>query len=381
MNQSLRAAGSFALLAALLWAGAARARAEAGEVPAPTPAPQAWAEPAGDGAEPRAYAAPTPAQAWAEPEITPLPDGLTAAAPYETMPPGPDAQTARLAVVVPAEGEETAPLYGRVGGEVLMEYYQGARVTALAPAGGGLWRVQAGEKGAALTGYMRGDNLRFGAAAQREVRPVYLRLRFNREATVYGWIDEGATALGTCTPDHTYYAVSRSDAGWVQLFLPPVPHAAEEENRIAAGFVRLEPGTAIGYWNENHAWAVDPLPGELTQRGALRWAAHAAAGWYARLREDEAGSDPDARQIAASFLRDLDSYGWDEDAFGEEALLATPHSAALAIDETGALHWEVFFYWNIDDCALLARVWEQGGESVSMIFGTDYDAYALVFQL
>lgn len=280
------------------------------------------------------------------------------------------------AVVSPADGGETAPLFARAGdSESLMDYYRGARLTAVRPAGGGFWRVQIGRRGAALVGYMRADDLRFDAPqAQREVQPAYMRLKFNEEAAVYGWPDEGAPRLGACVPDHTYYAVSRSDGGWVQLFLPPAFHAAlEPGERAAAGFVHLAPGTAIGYFEDGmDFWTVDPLPGDMTREDALQAAAQAARTWYAQDQDEDS-------------IKALAVYGWDEAAFAQEALLATVSAAFLAASPEG--QWNVFFCKDISDGVIWVRIGGQRngretGPLVYFVSSDDYEReYSFPFQL
>ena len=185
--------------------------------------------------------------------------------PQTTVPPDLDAKAWPIeAVAAPSEVDATVPLYEQAdaGSAVLMEYYSGARLTALRPVGGGFWQVQAGEKGASIMGYMRADDLRFGKEAQREVQPAYMELRFNREATIYSYCDTDSAPIGVCDTEHTYYAMSRTDGKWVQLFLPPVDHIREQEDRATAGFVYMETGLGRGYWHELNEWTVDPLPGE-----------------------------------------------------------------------------------------------------------------------
>ena len=192
--------------------------------------------------------------------------------PQTTVPPDPDAKAwPTQAVAAPPSIESTVPLFEGPdeNSAVLMEYYSGARLTALRPAGGGMWQVQAGEKGAGIMGYMRATDLRFGKEAQREVQPAYMELRFNREATVYSYCDTNSAPIGVCDTEHTYYAMSRTDGKWVQLFLPPVDHVREQEDRATAGFVYMETGLGRGYWHELDRWTVDPLPGERSHE-ALR---------------------------------------------------------------------------------------------------------------
>ena len=206
---------------------------------------------------------------WIEP--TPGPD--------TTVPPDRDAGAWPVeAVAAPLALDGTVPMYAHPNARsaVLMEYYSGARLTALCPVGDGFWKVQAGVKGASVMGYMLAGNLRFGKKAQREVQPAYMELRFNREATVYSYCDTGATPIGVCDTEHTYYAMSRTDEKWVQLFLPPVDHVREQEDRVTAGFVYMETGLGRGYWHELTRWTVDPLPGELTHEAVKLRAVEAA---------------------------------------------------------------------------------------------------------
>ena len=121
-----------------------------------------------------------------------------AAQPLAVVPPPGDRRPAHSAVV--CTSEETAPLY-RLPDEdsgVLMRYYGSAPVQVLRPADGGFYRVQAGEPGAGVAGYMRVGDVELDAAAQRGVRPRYMELQFNREADVYAYCDAGALVIGRC---------------------------------------------------------------------------------------------------------------------------------------------------------------------------------------
>lgn len=195
-----------------------------------------------------------------------------AAQPLAVVPPTGDRRPAHSAVV--CTSEETAPLYRLPDEEsgVLMRYYGGAPVQVLRPAGGGFYRVQAGEPGAGVAGYMRVGDVELDAAAQRGVRPRYMELQFNREADVYAYCDAGAPVIGRCDTAHTYYAMGKSDGKWVQLYLPPQTHVWQQPDRITCGFVRLETGMARGYWHEPEEWEAEPLPGEITREQAIELA-------------------------------------------------------------------------------------------------------------
>lgn len=168
------------------------------------------------------------------------------------------------AVAAPADAQGTAPMLETPdeGGAVLMEYYSGSALTVLRDASDEFYRVQAGEPGAGITGYMRKADVEVGQTAPREVQLSYMELQLDRDVEVYAYCDTLSEQIWTARAGQTLYAMSRSDGGWVQLCLPPVLHVWEAEDRPAGGFVRLEPGIARGYFQQTTTRVVEPCAGE-----------------------------------------------------------------------------------------------------------------------
>lgn len=220
-------------------------------------------------------------EAAANQESTAEPDEITELAVplLAIVPPAAGLQITKCAVAAPRETDGTVPLYAQPNedSDVLMTYYSGAPLEAIRKAGG-FWQVQAGEKGASVMGYMRGEDIRVGATARREAQPCFMRLEFNREAPVYAYCDENAPMIGLCTVGNDYYAMGKNDGKWVQLYLPPQAHAWESEGRAVCGFVKLETGMARGYWQELSTWVVEPVTGEMSAEQAVELAVEMITG-------------------------------------------------------------------------------------------------------
>ena len=304
------------------------------------------------------------------------------AVPYETVPPYEAPGFPTDAVAAPQSVDGTVPLFRQASedSDVLMEYYSGARLTALRPAGGGFWLVQAGVKGASIMGYMRADDLRFGTAAQREVNVCYMELRFNRETPVYAYCDTGAKVIGTCDTEHTYYAMSRTDGKWVQLFLPPLTHVWEQEDRQTSGFVYMETGLGRGYFHglfegnitDTSNWTVEPLPGEMTTDGAVDFAI------------DLLTSMPDDDPQHLSFMSES---GASARFFMEDSLREMDVSVQLDhhlyADGDGIQWWHVFFSESPDRGVMWVRfrTGEDWRSYVDFIAPEEYEAYTIHFIL
>lgn len=164
------------------------------------------------------------------------------------------------AVAAPEELFGTVALFDTIddGGNVLMEYYSGARLEVTRVIGNGMVQVQSGVPGASIMGYMREEDLRYGAAAQRQVPKCEMSLELSRQIPIYGYCDELAEVIGQTGQDYAYSAMSRNDGKWVQLCDSMA--AAPQD----IGFLYLPTGTAKGELRELYGWTVDPLPGELT---------------------------------------------------------------------------------------------------------------------
>lgn len=168
------------------------------------------------------------------------------------------------AVAAPEELFGTVALFDTIddGGNVLMEYYSGARLEVTRVIGNGMVQVQAGVPGASVMGYMREGDLRYGAIAQRQVPKCEIDLELKEQLPIYGYCDELAEVIGQTEQNYTYSAMSRNDGGWVQLCdnLSVVPRDI--------GFLHLTAGTAEEELMERYIWIVDPLPGELNAEEA-----------------------------------------------------------------------------------------------------------------
>ena len=186
----------------------------------------------------------------------------------------------RAAAAVTGQDDGTVALYALPdeNAEVLMEYYSGAPLEIIRRVGGAFYQVQVGNDEASLMGYMRAQDIAVDKEAARRVRPCFMKLEFNREAQVYAYCDESAQVIGTCELGKTYYAMSKNEEKWVQLFLPPQPHLREETDRLTCGFVHLETGMARGYWQELSRWETEPDAGELTREEAEALAIEYLAG-------------------------------------------------------------------------------------------------------
>ena len=306
------------------------------------------------GNEPAASTGEQPAPATAQTQSAIEPQAESTFLPeqtlYETVPPHTQLDFPMDAVAAPQSVDGTVPMFRHADedSEVLMEYYSGARLTALHPAGSGFWKVQAGVKGAGIMGYMRAEDLRFGTSAQREVTVCFMELRFNQDAPVYAYRDTGSKVIGICDTEHTYYAMSRTDDKWVQLFLPPLPHAAEQEERLTEGFVYMETGLGHGYFHQRvsdytsdaSSWTVDPLPGEMTREGAIAYAVELLAS---------------QSEINLDHLAILLEEGYPAEFFDAQSLREMQSSAALVhydwnrADGETWRRWQVFFWSDLDE--------------------------------
>ncbi len=163
------------------------------------------------------------------------------------------------AVAAPEALFGTVPLFDTIddGGNVLMEYYSGARLEVTRVVGNGMVQVQSGVPGASVMGYMREEDLRYGAAAQRQVPKCEMDLELGGQIPIYSYCDELSGVIGQTGQDYAYSAMSRSDGKWVQLCDSMA--AAPQD----VGFLYLPTGTDKGELRERYSWVVDPLPGEL----------------------------------------------------------------------------------------------------------------------
>lgn len=249
----------------------------------------------------------------------------------------------RAAAAVTGQDDGTVALYALPdeNAEVLMEYYSGAPLEIIRRVGGAFYQVQAGNDEASLMGYMRAQDIAVDKEAARRVRPCFMKLEFNREAQVYAYCDESAQVIGTCELGKTYYAMSKNEEKWVQLFLPPQPHLREETDRLTCGFVHLETGMARGYWQELSQWEAEPLPGEISHEQAV--------------------------ELAMAYLANGERHGIPEIYMERTALENMEHRAYLAMVEGGAYPtaWFVYFWEQKGDDAVYAVLNVSNGELLS----------------
>ena len=238
----------------------------------------------------------------AQPKMTPA---VTASLPeaLETVPPE-RIEYPCTAVAAARYYGETVPLYAQASGDsaVLMNYYRGTRVTVLREALPGYLLVQCGTPEASLMGYMKKDDLAFGSAALREIQPEFVKLKFNREATVFRYCDALSGEIDVCTTEGEYYTIGKNDDKWVQLYAPVgmtvaatddnLPWVVHEGDGEPFGFVQLETGMARGYEAKAWRWETEPLPGEITRRQAIElaiwWMMNAEGEIPDALRDEQA---------------------------------------------------------------------------------------------
>ena len=270
-----------------------------------------------------------------------------------------DAEAARMAAAVTRASDATVRLYAKPdeSARVIMEYYSGAPLEIVRSVGGKFYQVQAGSEDASVMGYIRAQDLAVGGEAARQVQPCFMKLEFNREAQVYAYCDEGSQAIGTCEPGKTYYAMSKNEDKWVQLFLPPQPHLQEEADRMTQGFVHLETGMARGYWQELQRWEVQPADGDISRDQAV--------------------------EMAIAYLENGERLGIPEVYKGRAELEAMPHRAYLSMAE-GDEHptaWFVYFWEKEGNDAVYVILNVSNGEllgaSESYISPDSWSAYGI----
>lgn len=199
-----------------------------------------------------------------------------------------------FAVAAPEDIEGTVPLYDRpdARGEVLMEYYSGTVLEVIRLETGGMVQVQCGPKGASIRGYMRAEDLRYGAQAMREVPESYMSIELNRDVTIYGYCDAQSGAIGSRSAGWSIRVCGKNDERWMQLA------GIWGIDDGDAGFVKMDTGVGKGQFvvSERDYPAspkfVEPLEGELTREQAYERAidyildgSHDPQGFFRMLPE------------------------------------------------------------------------------------------------
>lgn len=173
-----------------------------------------------------------------------------------------------VAVAAPQDARKggTAPVFEGPdeAGRVILRLYSGAPLTVLDTSLGGLVRVQSGQQGTSLLGYMRAEDLRYGAQAMRETPLCCMLLQFPEEGDVFAYCDEQAGVVDTIDPLMSYMARGFTDDGFAQLIDPSGAQAG------AHGFVRLKDVDVQEMFLDNvYSYTVEPLEGEMTREEAL----------------------------------------------------------------------------------------------------------------
>lgn len=175
-----------------------------------------------------------------------------------------------VAVAAPAEETGVVPMFKEASedSEVLMEYYSGALLDVISLTGTGMAKVQCGEKGASLMGYMREGDLRYGAQAMRDTPRCFMNIELMQGVAVRAYPDGRAPELAQLGDWETFAAISRNADKWVQLDVEP-RYFTYERTEFAAGFdhgfVQLPTGTAKGEFRRSaDPYCVLPVEGELS---------------------------------------------------------------------------------------------------------------------
>ena len=171
-----------------------------------------------------------------------------------------------LAVAAPEEMTAYVPMWDKPGdgGSLLMNYFSGARLTVVRVPEGDYVQVQAGEKGASVMGYMRKEDLRYGAQAMREVPAVCAAINIpleGPEGVVYSHPDSLSPVAWMWNPELTLYTMGISANGFLQMFnVNGVPE--ERSGFVPAGAVTMDAQ------EQRTRVVVEPVAGELTRQQA-----------------------------------------------------------------------------------------------------------------
>lgn len=194
------------------------------------------------------------------------------------------------AVVSLKNVEDAAALYAGADGksDVLMEYLCGALVTVQELTDGDMAKVFVGDDGVGLTGYMRKDELAYGAQAVRDVPGAWLYMDFDKVTPIYASCDENAEVIGWAETYSTYEARGQLD-GWAQLCGEYIVRYHYPDSQMEHGFVRTD-DAQVRIVSDLYAYLVPPVEGELTYEQAYERAIALALEnpeWLTRLSDDQ----------------------------------------------------------------------------------------------
>lgn len=182
-----------------------------------------------------------------------------------------------IAVCAPTKENETIPMYREADekSDVLMNYFSGTRVDVLDVREDGMVEVRTGEGKVTLTGYMRANDLRYGANALRAIPWFEMLVEFKKDTPVYAARDVDSEKLKSFMKDDSAYVIGMSDE-WLQI--EPAEYVGEilrrgytdnifEENEYAGGFIRRS-DVRVGETEQVEGWLYLPTEDELTHEQA-----------------------------------------------------------------------------------------------------------------
>ena len=192
--------------------------------------------------------------------------------------PSSDIATPRTGVAVCAPSKDaTVPMYREAdeNSAVLMNYFSGTRANVLNILENGMVEVRTGEGRVTLTGYMRADDLRYGANALRAISWAQATIEFKKDAPVYAACDENSETLKLFYKDEQVTVSGISDE-WLQI--EPAEYDGDivsrgymrnvyTENEYAGGFIRRS-YASLGSAEQVERWIYLPTEDELTHEQA-----------------------------------------------------------------------------------------------------------------
>lgn len=177
---------------------------------------------------------------------------------------------AGLAVAAPADAlsEGTVPVFEAADetSAVQMNYYSGTTLEVLEVLEGGMVKVRAGTEDAHIDGYMRSDDLRYGAQAMREVPRCHRVVWYGAEVPVYDSMGKDRKLIDKTNEFMSYIAGGAGEDGWLQLCSRGYVLYGGWINGNERGFVKADAvDTTFSYPSQ---FIVQPVEGEMSHEQA-----------------------------------------------------------------------------------------------------------------
>ncbi len=211
-----------------------------------------------------------------------------------------------FAVCVPRDGQIAVPMYEKAGenSEVLMNYFSGLTVDVLDVQNG--WaHVSAGAEKTEMTGYMREDELQYGAKAQRTLPRQIVFVYLYPEQRVWNFCGEDRYVIGRGEGEEPVQAIGfkRSERGiwfqidsvsWQEDDVMMVGDWDEFDSEMEQGYVYCSKNDAgHGRFEQCERMTYRPVQGELTHEEAYERAIEVILsekydprGYFGRLPEE-----------------------------------------------------------------------------------------------